>query len=172
MKFAVVRPRMTRGFIGVFVVFYLFMVWLHPRVPATARHQGEIYPFFAWTLFTWTPPWERTANAVLLLATDGEPADGARYLIPSAKFGDAKALQRTVEACERNPVACDAAVEDWLFPIVRRLTNGGSAEFSIVKARVDVRAAQRQIRRLADGTAKKTDFFRLEQEVGRWTVVR
>ena len=167
---SVVRPRMTRGFIGVFVVFYLFMVWLHPRIPATARYQGEIYPFFAWTLFTWTPPWERAANAVLLHGIDGEPADG--YLIPSAKIADANALRRTVDACERDPVACDAAVEGWLFPVVRRLTNGGSVEFSIVKARVDVRAAQREIRRLADGTAKKTDFFRPEQEVGRWTVVR
>ena len=168
------RSRMTRAFIAVFVVFYLCMVLLHLLLPALARHHDEIFPFFAWTLLNSPPPpnEERTVNAVLLHTMDGAPTDAVRYLIPSGKIADAKALQRTIDVCERDPAACDATVEALLFPIVRRLTNGGSVEFSIVRARVDLRGARREIRRLADGEARKTDFFRPEREVGRWTVVQ
>ena len=158
-----------RAFVSLFVVFYLLMVWLRS---ATGHQQDEIFPFFAWSLFSLTPAWERTENAVLLHAMDGEPTEGTRYLIPSDDISDAKVLRRAVDACGRDEAVCDAAVEAWLFPIVRRLTDGGSVEFGIVKARVDLRRAQREIRRLADGTAKKADFFRPEREVGRWTVAR
>lgn len=168
------RSRMTRSFTAVFVVFYLCMVLLYLLLPATVRHQDEIYPFFAWTLVNSPPPSneELIENAVLLHTIDGVPTNAVRYLIPSNKIRDAKALERTIDACERDPAACDATVEALLFPIVRRLTNGGSVEFSIVRARVDLRGARREIRRLADGEARKTDFFRPEREVGRWTVVR
>ena len=169
MRLRTSRPRLTRAFISLFVVFYLLMVWLRSAIE---HEQDEIFPFFAWSLFSLTPAWERTENAVLLHAMDGEPTEGTRYLVPTDDISDAKVLRRAVDACERDAEACTAAVEAWLFPLVRRLANGGSVEFSIVKARVDLRGAQREIRRLADGTAKKTDFFRPEREVGRWTVAR
>lgn len=167
LRLRVGRPRLTRAFILVFVVFYLLMIWLRS---ATGHQQDEIYPFFAWTLFSLTPAWERTENAVLV--HDGEPTDGARLLIPNDDISDAKVLRRVVDACERDAGACDRAVETWLFPVVRRLTNDRGAEFSIVKAHVDLRAAQQEIRRLADGAVRKADFIQPEREIGRWTVGR
>lgn len=169
MRFPVSRPRLTRAFIVLFVVFYLLMVWLRPAI---GSQQDEIFPFFAWSLFSWTPAWERTENTVILRTIDGEPADGVRYLIPNDNISDAKGLRRAVNACESDPGTCDAAVEAWLFPIALRLTDGNSVEFSIVKARVDLRAAQREIQRLVDGEARETDFFRPEDEIGLWTVTR
>ena len=163
------RPRLTRRFAVVFVVFYLFMVWLRP---ATGTGQDELFPFFAWALFAQTPAWQRLENTVVLRAIDGEPMEDVRYLIPNDDIRDAKALRRTVDACESDRTACAAAVEAWLFPVVRRLTTGGSVEFSIVKARVDLRVARREIRRLAGGAARETDFFQPQDEIGRWTVRR
>lgn len=169
MWYRVNRPRHTRRFAAVFIVFYLFMVWLRP---ATGTGQDEIFPFFSWALFAQTPAWQRLENTVVLRAIDGEPMEDVRYLIPNDDIRDAKALRRTVDACESDRTACEAAVEAWLFPVVRRLTSGGSVEFSIVKVRVDLRVARQEISRLADGAARETDFFQPQDEVGRWTVRR
>lgn len=169
MRTRVNRYRLMKGLIVVFTLFYLFMVWLRPAI---GSQQDEIYPFFAWSLFSWTPAWERLENTVVLLAIDGEPVDGVRYLIPNDNISDAKALRRVVNACESAPADCGAAAEEWLFPVARRLTSGNSVEISVGKARVDLREAQREIQRLADGETRETDYFRPEYEVGRWTVSR
>ena len=169
MRFPVNRYRLMKALIVGFVLFYLFMVWLRPTI---GSQQDEIFPFFAWSLFSWTPAWERFENTVVLHAVDGEPVSGVRYLIPNDDIGDAKTLRRVVNACETAPANCGAAAEEWLFPVVRRLTSGNSVEISVGKARVDLRAAQREIRRLAAGETRKTDYFRPELEIGRWTVRR
>lgn len=169
MRLRVNRYGLVKALIVGFTLLYLLMVWLRPAI---GSQQDEIFPFFAWSLFSWTPAWERLENTVVLLEVDGEPVDGVRYLIPNDNISDAKALRRVVNACETAPAGCGAAAEEWLFPVIRRLTSGNSVEISVGKARVDLRAAQREIQRLADGEARETDYFRPESEIGRWTVNR
>lgn len=166
VRVSVSRYGFVKALIPLALAFYLFMILLHW---AADFRQTEIYPFFRWSLFSLTPGWERMDHAVILLAVDGEPGSGVRYLIPNDSIRDRKALELTLDACG-SPDSCDAAVETWLFPIVRRLVDGSGAEFSIVEARVDLRAARREIQRLADGEARETDFFRPGAEIGRWTM--
>ena len=64
---------------------------------------------------------------------------------------------------------CDKAVKQRLYPIVNRLARGKDVEFSIIKARIDLREVQRGIGSLAKGEAKRTDFFRPDRFIGRWT---
>lgn len=160
------RYGFVKALIPLAMAFYLFMILLHW---AADFRQSEIYPFFRWSLFSLTPGWERTDHAVILHAVDGEPANGVRYLIPNDSIRDRKVLELTLDACG-SPDACDVAAARLLFPVVRRLAGSGSAEFSIVEARVDLRAARREIQRLTDGEARETDFFRPEAEIGRWTM--
>ena len=166
MRVSISRYGFVKALIPLFLAFYLLMVLLHW---AADFRQTEIYPFFRWSLFSTTPGWERIDHAVILHSVDGEPADGVRYLIPNDSIRDRKVLELTVDACG-NPADCDAAAERLLFPVVRRLAGAGEAEFSVVRARVDLRAAQREMQRLADGDAQETDFFRPEAEIGRWTM--
>ena len=90
-------------------------------------------------------------------------------MIPNDSIRDRKVLKLTVDACG-NLGDCDAAAERLLFPVVTSLAGGGAAEFSVVRARVDLRSALREMQRLADGDAHETDFFRPEAEIGRWTI--
>ena len=166
MRVSISRYRFVKALIPLFLAFYLFMILLHLAVNF---RQSEIYPFFQWWLFSTTPGWERTDHAVILHALNGEPVDGVRFLIPNDSIRDRKVLELTVDACGE-PAGCDAAAAQLLFPAVRRLTGAGNVEFSIVRARVDLRAAQREMQRLADGEAHATDFFRPETEIGRWTM--
>lgn len=166
MRVSISRYRFVKALIPLFLAFYLFMVLLHWAVDS--RHV-EIYPFFRWSLFSATPGWERIDYAVILHAVDGEPVDGVRYLIPNDSIRDSKVVKLTVDACG-NPGDCDAAAERLLFPIVRRLVGEGAAEFSVVRARVDLQAARREMQRLADGDAQETDFFHADAEIGRWTM--
>ena len=165
MRVSISRYGFVKALIPLFLAFYLLMILLHW---AADFRQTEIYPFFSWSLFSATPGWERTDYAVILRAVDGEPVNGVRYLIPNDSIRDRKVLRLAVDACG-NPRDCDAAAERLLFPVVRRLAGEGAAEFSVVRARVDLRAAQREMQRLADGDAQETDFFRTEAEIGRWT---
>ena len=160
------RYRFVKALMPLFLAFYLLMILLHW---ATDFRQTEIYPFFRWSLFSTTPGWERIDHAVILHSVDGETVNGVRYLIPNDSIRDRKVLELTVDACG-NPDDCDAVVERLLFPVVRRLAGGSKAEFSVVRARVDLRAAQREMQRLADGDAHETDFFLPEAEIGRWTI--
>lgn len=166
MRVSVSGYRFVKALMPLFLAFYLLMILLHW---ATDFRQTEIYPFFRWSLFSTTPEWERIDHAVILCAVGGEPVDGVRYLIPNDSIRDRKVLELTVDACW-NQSDCDAAAERLLFPVVRRLAGGGDAEFSVVRARVDLRAAQREMQRLADGDAHETDFFRPEAEIGRWAM--
>ena len=166
VRVSVSRYGLVKALIPLALALYLVMILLHW---AADFRQTEIYPFFRWSLFSLTPGWERMDHAVVLRAVDGEPASGVRYLIPNDSIRDRKALELTLDACA-SPDSCDAAVESLLFPIVRRLANGSAVEFSIVEARVDLRAARREMQRLADGEARETDFFRPGAEIGRWTM--
>ena len=166
MRVSISGYRFVKALIPLFMAFYLLMVLLRWGVDF---RQSEIYPFFGWSLFSATPEWERIDHAVILHSVDGEPVDGVRYLIPNDSIRDRKVLQLAVDACG-NPGDCDAAAERLLFPVVKRLAGGGAAEFSVVRARVDLRAARQEMQRLADGDAHKTDFFRPEAEIGRWAM--
>ena len=166
MRVSISRYRFVKALIPLFLAFYLLMILLHWAVDF---RQTEIYPFSKWSLFSTTPGWERSDHAVILHTLDGEPVSGVRFLIPNDSIRDRKVLELTVDACG-SPAGCDAAAERLLFPVVRRLTGADGAEFSVVRARVDLRAAQREMQRLADGEAHETDFFRPEAEIGRWTM--
>ena len=166
MRVSIGGYRFVKAMIPLFLAFYLFMILLHCAVDS---RQVEIYPFYRWSLFSRTPGWEQIDYAVVLHAVDGEPVDGIRYLIPNDSIRDRKVLKLTVAACG-NPDDCDATAERLLFPVVASLAGGEAAEFSVVRARVDLRAALREVQRLADGDAHETDFFRPEVEIGRWTM--
>ena len=154
---------------------------------------GEIFPFFAWTLFSHTPERIKLQPAILLHAIDGAPAAGARYLLPGASGGDRASLQRVFRECgfgqqrrarlapvsaagaARNPARpgavpdrCDALVKRIVFPIVERLA-GARAEFSIVLLRVDLHDVRADLDRLAAGTSTRADHYRLDRTLSRWT---
>lgn len=99
---------------------------------------------------------------------DGAPVSGTRYLIPSANIRDDKALGSTVNAC-RILADCDEEVKQRLYPIVNRLARGKDVEFSIIGVRIDLREVQRDIASLAEGESRRSDFFRQDRMVGRWT---
>lgn len=166
MRVSVSRYGFVKALIPLFLAFYLFMVLLHWAMDS---RQTEIYPFYGWALFSYTPKWERMDHAVILHAVDGEPVSGVRYLIPNDWIRDRKVMRLTVNACA-NPDACEAAAEQFLYPVVRRLTGSANAEFSAVRVRVDLQAAKREIQRLADGDAHETDFYHPESVVARWTM--
>ncbi len=151
---------------------------------------GEIFPFFAWTLFSHTPERIKLQPAILLHTIDGAPAAGARYLLPGASGGDRASLQRVYRECgfgqqrrarvtgaggARNPARpgtlpgrCDALVRRIVFPIVERLA-GARAEFSIVLLRVDLHEVRADLDGLAAGTSTRADHYRLDRTLGRWT---
>ncbi len=139
---------------------------------------GEIFPFFAWTLFSHTPERIKLQPAILLHTVDGAPAAGARYLLPGASGGDRAALQRVFRECGFGPPrrarpgavpdGCDALVRRIVFPIVERLA-GARAEFSIVLLRVDLHEVRADLDGLAAGTSTRADHYRLDRTLGRWS---
>lgn len=158
------RYRLVKIAIPIFLVAYLLMVPLRLVVP-----HSEVYPFFAWTLFSRTPGWFVTENALLVHSVDGYPVDGAQYLIPGNKnLKDQKVLIGAIAAC-RNPEDCDAAVERLLYPVVRRLTGGDDVVFSIVRARIDLRDVRSDIANLAAGASQKSDYFEPYALIGKWS---
>ena len=165
MSFSMSRYRLLKFLIPSFLGFYLFMVWLKPVIGVT---HNEIFPFFSWNLFSGTPGSYTTENALIVHSIDGSPVSGTRYLIPNRDISDQKALKSTVRDC-RILSGCDQAVKRRLYPIVNRLTRGEDVEFSIITARIDLREVQRGIASLAKGEAKRTDFFRQDRFIGRWT---
>ncbi len=167
MPFSISRYRLVKYLIPLFSVFYLFMVWLRPVIGVT---QDEIFPFFSWQLFSNTPGWERTENAVIVHSIDGTPVAGTRYLIPNNSISDMKNLRRSISSCSR-PEDCDRAVKQYLYPVVRRLTRANEVEFSIVKVRIDLRDVRRDIASLVRGEAKRTDFYRPHRVLGHWTTI-
>ena len=182
------RRRRRRSFwlrdygIPAFLVVYLFLALVRPLSQALVRpvadiSNHEIFPFFAWTLYSFTPGWNRTENAVVVHSMDGKPVPGIRYVIPpSAGPGrsDRRVLERVVGLCGR-PLsrACDEAARDLIAPIVRRATGGGAVEFSIVTVDIDLRGLRDAVRsRGRAGMASKTDYYRPVKTIGRWAVRR
>ena len=163
--------------IPAFLVVYLFLALVRPLSQALVRpvadiSNHEIFPFFAWTLFSFTPGWNRTENAVVVHAMDGKPVPGIRYVIPGGDAADRRVLERVVGLCGR-PLsrACDEAARDSIAPIVRRATGGGAVEFSIVTVDVDLRDFRDAVRnRGRAGAASRTDHYRPVKTIGRWTV--
>ena len=154
---------------------------------------GEIFPFFAWTLFSHTPERIKLQPVILLHTIDGAPAAGARYVLPGASGGDRASLQRVFRECgfgqprrarlppwsaagaERDPARpgavpdrCDALVKRIVFPIVERLA-GPRAEFSIVMLRVDLHEVRADLDGLVAGASTRADHYRLDRTLGRWT---
>ena len=91
--------------IPAFLVVYLFLALARPLSQALVRpvadiSNQEIFPFFAWTLFSFTPGWNRTENAVAVHAMDGKPVSGIRYVVLS---GNARQVlePRVVGLCGR-----------------------------------------------------------------------
>ena len=163
--------------IPAFLAVYLLLALARPLSQALARpvadiSNHEIFPFFAWTLFSFTPGWNRTENAVAVHALDGEPVSGIRYVIPSGDAADRRVLERVVGLCGR-PLsrACHDAARDSIAPIVRRATGAGAVEFSIVRVDVDLRGVRDAVRsRGRAGAADETDHYRPVETIGRWTV--
>lgn len=147
---------------------------------------GEIFPFFAWTLFSHTPERIKLQPAILLHTIDGAPAAGARYVLPGASGGDRASLQRVFRECGFGvgrgrsglragpgppgavPDGCDELVRRIVFPIVERLA-GARAEFSIVLLRVDLHDVRADLDGLAAGTSTRADHYRLDRTLGRWS---
>ena len=160
--------------IPAFVAVYLFLALMKPFSQALERpladiSDHEIFPFFAWTLFSFTPGWNKIENAVVVHSVDGEPAPGIRYVIPNAGINAWKALERVVGICRRRPGECDAAVMKSIAPIVRRRTGGDTVEFSIIEVDIDLREVREDVRRPAAGGMSKTDYYRPGESLGRWT---
>lgn len=160
------RYRLARVLIPATLVLYVFLalLWRQLGMP------GEIYPFFAWTLFSQTPDRHVTERAVLAHAIDGEPLAEPRYLIPARSADDWKVLERTVIACDGGEAACDRAVHRWLAPVVQRRAGSERVDFSIVRVRIDLHEVRREIGALAAGDVAKDAFYEIESVVGRWTV--
>lgn len=161
--------------IPLFVVAYLFLALAKPLSQALERpvadiSDHEIYPFFAWTLFSFTPGWKKTENAVVVHSIDGRPVPGIRYVIPSGGIRNWKVLERVVGLCRRRPGECDAAARKSIAPIVRRITRGDAVEFSIIEVAIDLRDVQEDIRSLAAGETSKTDYYRPGKRIGRWSI--
>ena len=159
------RYRMIIFLMPLFLVFYIAMTPLNPFID---KNQ-EIHPFYSWALFAEPRSWHVTENALVVYSIDGVPPEaGAQYLIPNTDIRDLKALGTVVRACVRNP-DCDSVVEEILNPIVERLVGGDNAEFIIVKAGIDLRDVQKNIRELADGTAMIFEFYQPNKVIGCWS---
>ena len=164
MRFA--RHKFLRLFIPFCLVFYLLMVWLTPIV---STEQDEIYPFFSWRLFDEIPQRFKYADAVIVHSIDGERVDGVRYVIPSHIIDHTKSLRRAMSVCHFSPrLQCDAAVRQFVAPAVNEIVQS-EAEFSIVRASVDLLDLQAGIGAMAAGDADLYDFYRLHRVLGRWS---
>ena len=161
--------------IPLFVAAYLCLALAKPLYQALERpvadiSDHEIFPFFAWTLFSFTPGWKKTENAVIVHSIDGRPVPGVRYVIPSGGIRHWKVLERVVGICRRHPGECGAAARKSIAPIVRRITRGDAVEFSIIEVAIDLRDVQEDIRSLAAGETSKTDYYRPGKRIGRWSI--
>lgn len=164
MRFA--RHKFLRLFIPFCLLFYLLIVALTPNA---ATGQDEIFPFFSWRLFDEIPQRFKYADAVIVHSIDGEPVDGARYIIPSSVIDHTKSLRRAMSVCHNSPrLQCDDAVRQFVAPAVNEIVQG-QAEFSIVRASVDLRDLQAGIGAMASREADLFHFYRLHRVLGRWS---
>ena len=164
--------------IPVFLIVYVLVAGTNLVFGSRAR---EIFPFFAWTLFSHTPERIKLQPAMLLHTIDGEPAAGAgaRYVLPDASGGHRASLQRVFRECgflQDRPAAqprlsgrCDALVQRIVFPIVERIAAGPRVDFSIVLLRIDLRDVQADLDGIAAGASTAAGHYRLDRLLGRWT---
>ena len=168
MRFA--RHKFLRLFIPFCLLFYLLMVALTPTI--TMEEHGEIFPFFSWRLFDEIPQRFKYTDAVIVHSIDGAPVDAARYVIPSPIIDHTKSLRRAMSVCHNAPrLQCDAAVRQFVAPAVNEIVQG-EAEFSIVRASVDLRDLQAGIGAMASRDADLFHFYRLHRVLGRWSSER
>lgn len=158
------RYRLLQFSILVFLAFWLFLAVL-------GRNRGkEIFPFFCWELFSGTPKWHITQDAVFIHSIDGAPASGIRYLnmVPGIAARAEKVLVNTLGECRSDLAGCNDVIEKKLYPLINEFA-GEVSEFSIVTVRIDLREAQRNIKMLAEGKLSRSDFYRQGKVFGRWT---
>ena len=152
--------------IALFACIYLFMVWAPPVANVSS---GEVFPFFGWTLFSRTPDYRNEERGVIAHAINGKAVADVRYLIPNIDVGRSqKVLYRTTRICLRQPPACDEAVQQLLYPVVKELANSDDLEFSIVLLRASLHEVGAGIDDLAAGKTRRMDFFRPRGTIGRW----
>ncbi len=175
---------MIKYTIPLFFIMYLFMIGLKPFISITEFMMGaspefepvrkEIFPFFAWTLFSRTPEWTKHEAGLVVHSIDGiEIADGL-YVVPSDSINDQKALIGVIGVCRSSSHAssCGEIVKRVVYPIARRLANGNDIEFSIVDLSIDLRDVQRDIESIAAGQSKHSDYYEIEAVLSRWSTER
>ena len=158
------RLRLTRILIPLLLVLYVVMIPLNSVVE---QEHSEVFPFFKWKLFSNIPGWQTHEYALVLEAIDGQPVSEAHYLIPNTEVRHWKTLRLAASSCIKN-VDCDDTVAELIYPLVIRSTGHHDVDFRIIKAEIDLRELQPAVDDIADGTKRRTDFFRSEALVGRW----
>ncbi len=170
------RYRLLKALIPAVVALHALAAWAEPLVGPR-----EIFPLFSWRLFARVPDWSGSEYAAVAHAIGGEALDEPRYLVPAGIDGeplsprlnnanvadDKKALISAAALCG-DARRCDEAAERILYPVVKRAADSDEVEFSLIVADVDLRAARRDARALADGTAKRADYYSERRAFGRW----
>ena len=172
--------RYRRGMCGIafFLAVYLCIAgvsMLIHRLPILSELRvgaatSEIFPFFAWTLYSVPPGWEKVDFAIAVHSIDGEAVGEAGYMIPQGiKYNKyLKRLRWVAEECVRRPEQCEGVVRQLLYPIVRSSVGEGEVEFSLVRVKIDLREIRRDIEKIAEGRAAKADYYRFVETIERW----
>lgn len=170
----------SRG-IALFLAVYLCIAgssMLIHRLPVPSLQVGaaasEVFPFFSWTLYAVPPGWKKTEFAIVAHSIDREKVDDAGYLVPrGVKYNKyLKRLRRAAEECVQRPEQCEGIVRQLLHPIVQSSVGEGEVEFSLVRVKIDLREIREDIQKIAEGKASKTDYYRMDETIGRWKMGR
>ena len=161
-------------FLGVYLCVAGVSVLIHRlsflsglRVGAFA---SEIFPFFAWTLYSVPPGWEKEDFAVVVHSVGGEAVGEAGYMVPRGVKHNKylKSLRWAAEECVQRPKECEGVVRQLLYPIVRSSVGEGEVEFSLVRVKIDLREIREDIQKIVEGRAAKADYYRFVETIGRW----
>ena len=161
-------------FVGVYLCFAGVSVLIHRLSFLSGLRVGastsEIFPFFAWTLYSVPPDWEKIDFAVVVHSVGGEAVGEVGYMVPQGiKYNKyLKRLRWVAEECVRRPEQCEGVVRQLLYPIVRSSVGEGEVEFSLVRVKIDLREIREDIEKIAEGKAAKVDYYRMEETIGRW----
>lgn len=131
---------------------------------------SEIFPFFAWTLYSVPPGWEKVNFAIVVHSIDGAAVGEAGYMIPQGiKYNKyLKRLRWAAEECVRRPERCEGVVRQLLYPIVRSSVGEGEVEFSLVRVKIDLREIRGDIEKIAKGKEARADYYRLVETIEHW----
>ena len=153
--------------IPVLLLFYLSVITV-----ADTFKSGEITPFFDWSLFSWSPPWEMPGDAVLIAhEIGGAPVDD-RILIPSNKIMHKKILLSVVRKCRKQADTCDDNVQNKVYPVVKNITRSNDVEFSIFSAKINLRLLREDIRSNVKLRAQDAQKYHIQKSlVGRWNTI-